>query len=358
MRVGYVPYHESLTPPGDYRRFVGYANYRNIPFEIAKVGEKYDLVVLSSRADITTWCDYDHGVVVFDFINSYLDIPYTDIKGCLRGTAKFVSGQHAKWQPSYWGSLHRMCDRADAVICTTTKQTEMVRPYCHNTHIVLDMHDSVVSSSKSSYAISSPIKLVWEGLPENIVQFREIQEVLRTIDSEFQIELNFVTDLWGYKFLGKYGKVKSVDKAAGIVKRVNVLAWDKLTWSDIITQCDLALIPIDLQNPIDAGKPENKLLLFWRMGIPVITSATPAYSEAMNAAKSPYACTTDEDWYRSLKLLIEDENLRRDAGHSGKKYVESNFAKEDLVTKWDQVFRSVGFDFSKPDTNQLEETGV
>jgi len=37
------------------------------------------------------------------------------------------------------------------------------------------------------------------------------------------------------------------------------------------------VIPAVLGEPMFAGKPENKLLLFWRMGMPVITSSTAAY---------------------------------------------------------------------------------
>ena len=45
----------------------------------------------------------------------------------------------------------------------------------------------------------------------------------------------------------------------------------------IATGCDLAVIPLPLDRPLERGKPESKLVSFWRMGMPVVTSSTPAY---------------------------------------------------------------------------------
>ncbi len=51
LRIGYVPYDDSLRQPGDRYRFCYYAEKRNIRFEIADVSERYDVLVLSAGAD-------------------------------------------------------------------------------------------------------------------------------------------------------------------------------------------------------------------------------------------------------------------------------------------------------------------
>ena len=55
------------------------------------------------------------------------------------------------------------------------------------------------------------------------------------------------------------------------------------------------------------GKPENKLGLLWRMGMPVVTSATPAYTRAMNEAGQSLTCKDDAEWMSKLENLILDE---------------------------------------------------
>jgi hypothetical protein len=345
-RIGYVPYSKSLTHPGDCRRFAGYAAFREIPFEIARLDEKYDLIIISERADISMWCEYPHGKIVYDFIDSYLAIPYGDLKGCLRGTAKFVSRQHKRLQFSYWETIRNMCRRSEAVVCTTNLQKSYIQPYCDNTHVVLDMHDSVLNDVKTDYNAGLPFKLVWEGLPGNISQLKIIRDVLYYLSQNYKIDLHLVTDLVGYRFLGELWRISSTKAAQHIFDRATVHEWNKETCAKIISNCDVAIIPIDLSDPLVTGKPENKLMLLWRMGMPVVTSATPAYSRVMDEAGLPLACKNDSEWISALEKLLHSEEVRRAAGEKGMEFVNQKHSKNQLIEKWDQIFQTIGFDFS------------
>ena len=80
-----MPFSPTLKAPGDRRRFVAYAQARNLPFELARFDQRYDVVVLSEIADISIWCDYQQGKIVFDFIDFYLSVPRTNWRQLLRG---------------------------------------------------------------------------------------------------------------------------------------------------------------------------------------------------------------------------------------------------------------------------------
>src|SRR6267378_392866 len=131
-RIGYVPYSEDFHPPGDRRRFWRYATRRSIRFEVARPAERYDIVVLSERADLSVWHRYRIGEakIIYDLIDSYLAVPRTNLKGLFRGVAKFVSRQSRHLQVSYWRAIARMCERADAVVCTTPEQRQEILRYC------------------------------------------------------------------------------------------------------------------------------------------------------------------------------------------------------------------------------------
>jgi glycosyltransferase involved in cell wall biosynthesis len=119
--------------------------------------------------------------------------------------------------------------------------------------------------------------------------------------------------------------------------------WQEAAWASTIGACDVAVIPIDLGDPMTVGKPENKLLLFWRIGMPVVTSATPAYRRAMDAAGAKYYCTTEADWTRALGALGADEGKRREAGLGGLRYAEEHASAAQHLAAWDRVFASLGF---------------
>lgn len=345
-RIGYVPYSPTLEKPGDRRRFVAYAQARGLRFELANPDERYDLVVLSEVADISVWCDYPHGKVVYDFIDSYLAIPRTNIKQWLRGPVWYALGRHRRFRLDHWATMQDMCRRADAVVCSTEEQRKDIRRYCPNVHIVLDIHSSVVHKVKENYQCGEPFNLLWEGLPSNIPQLKQIRDVLRDINKRHPLVLHIVTDPDQPRLLGNFGRVKSLDLARTVFDSVQLHPWDETTCSEFIRNCDLAVIPIDLADPFVTGKPENKLLLLWRMGMPVVTSATPAYMRALrDTGLESLACRDQREWENALERIIGDESLRREAGMRGRELAETRFGKEVMLAHWDAVFASLGFHF-------------
>jgi glycosyltransferase involved in cell wall biosynthesis len=345
-RIGYVPMSATLAAPGDRRRFAAYARARQLPFELARPEERYDLVVLSEKCDISAWCECPHGKIVYDFVDSYLAVPRRNPKQWLRGVVWYAIGRHRRLQFDYWAALQNMCRRADAVVCTTEEQKADIEQYCPNVHVVLDVHDSVVRTVKKDYRSGEPFNLVWEGLATTLPQLLHIRDVLRDTCKRTPLMLNIVTDPDQPRFLGRVGRVQSLDLAQRAFDGVRLHPWEEATVSDIICRSDLAVIPIDLSDPFVTGKPQNKLLLFWRMGMPVVTSATPAYRRTMReAGLESFACSGSAEWCVALDRMMKDESLRREAGERGRAVTERFYNAECLLARWDAVFASIGFPF-------------
>lgn len=346
-RIGYSPCSLNLTHPGDLRRFVGYARARNLPFEIAQPDGRYDVVVLSELSDISVWPEYRSGKVVYDLIDSYLAVPRTDIKQLLRGLVWYANGRQRRLRIDFKGAIQNMCRRADAVVCTTDAQKNDIEPFCPNVHIILDIHDYAVRSRKHDYSAHTPFNLVWEGLPSNLPQLKAIRSVLHEISQRRAVVLNIVTDPDRPSAIPYLPRIKSVEVAKRIFDNVVFHRWDEATFSKIVTKCDVAVIPISTGDPFTRGKPGNKLALLWRMAMPVVTSATPAYRRMQDAAGLGYlACDDSSDWFAALDRLMSDEAARRDAGERGYAFVTANLQTNRLLTLWDDVFSSIGFDFS------------
>jgi glycosyltransferase involved in cell wall biosynthesis len=343
-RIGYVPYTPTFERPGDRRRFCYYAEKRNIRFEIAQPSQTYDVIVLTEAADISVWSRYPRGStkIIFDFVDSYFSIPRGDLKGMLRGAAKFVVGQHRRLRLNYWSALEDMCGRADAIICASEEQRAQILPFCQNVHPILDFHGSAVRACKSDYSAGHVFNFVWEGLASNIWQLLEIREVLRNLRKKRSFLLHVITELQYGRFLhNRFGKRNTADDVRKISSEICLYAWNEQTFSAIVRSCDLALIPIPLQNPLHAAKPENRLLLFWRMGLPVLASATAAYTRTMRECGLNMALATPREWSEALEYFISDEQARKHAGQRGKAFVEARHSEEKTLALWDEVFRSV-----------------
>jgi glycosyltransferase involved in cell wall biosynthesis len=213
--------------------------------------------------------------------------------------------------------------------------------YCDNVHVVLDAHMTVATNFKADYLANKPFRLVWEGVPPTLGSLEVISAPLKKLASRYDIEIHIVTDRKGYRYLGRYGKWDVLKMARRILPNVHFHEWTELDFADIICSCDLAVIPLQLADPFSAGKPENKLLLFWRMGMPVVTSASKAYVRAMQAAGLELCARDENDWLTLIERLLLDETARRRAGILGRAYTEREFSEVSFLAKWDAVFESV-----------------
>lgn len=339
LRVGYVPYDASLRPPGDRRRFPGYARRCGLSFELADPGKAYDVVVLSERADLSVWAKYPHGRVVFDFIDSYLQVPPTP-RNLARGVAKFAAGQSRHLTLSHWDALRRMCGRADVVVCATEEQRAVILPHCDDVRVILDFPEDL-GPAKVDYRAHAPLRIVWEGLPQNVGTLRAIAPVLRRVGRETPLEVHLVTDPRFARWMGRFGwsdTAAAARRALGGAVAVRFHAWSEASLAVALRAGDLGVIPLPLDDPLYLGKPENKLLIFWRMGLPAVVSATPAYARAMRGAGLDMACTDLGQWEEHLRRYARDEAARRGAGERGKAFAEACHGEAARVRAWDELF--------------------
>lgn len=343
MRIGYVPYSRELTQPGDRRRFPYYAERRNLAFELAEPGAEYDVVVVTPRTDLARWSRYRPGraKLVFDIVDSYLDIPRANPKAVLRGPAKFLAGEASRPFFSYRRSIERILERADAATCATPEQAAALAPFCANSHAILDFQTRMVTSVKQDYTSGSPVNLVWEGLGENVRWFSEISGALAQVARQRPLVLHLVTAVEFKQFAQRFWTRRSERIARRWFDDVRVHQWTEDTVAEIATGCDLAVIPLPLDRPLERGKPESKLVSFWRMGMPTITAATPAYVRVMNDAGQDLYCASEAEWADALLRVIEDSDARERAGREGRAFAEREYADDRLLEAWDRVFASL-----------------
>jgi glycosyltransferase involved in cell wall biosynthesis len=347
LRVGYVAYEPAITSPGDRRRFPYYARKRGIDFEVADISKDYDLVVVTPRSDLLGWSRYRPGQakLIFDMVDSYLEIPRTNAKALLRGPAKFAAGESSTPFFSYRRAIERVLERADAGTSATPEQAAAMSRFCSNVHPILDFEMETVQHVKEDYSAATPFKIVWEGLGENMHWFSLIREPLHEVARQRPLELHLVTQPTYRQFMQRFWTRDTAKMAAQIFENVQLHQWTVDAVSQVATQCDLAAIPLSLEEPFARGKPESKLIIFWSIGLPVITSATPAYIRVMSAAGQDNYCSSTGEWTRKLSRLVEDDAAREQAGRGGRAYAQREYSEDRLMARWDRVFDSLGITF-------------
>ena len=341
LKIGFVPVGNNLGEhPADRRRFLYYAKKRNINFEIASVDGQYDVVILTQAADYSHWIRRANSKsrYIFDFVDSYLNVDPYKIKNLARGTGKYLSRQQKYFRPNFWKTMEDMCACSEAVVCVTDEQVNSIRPFCKDVYKILDVMDEAVTNIKTDYSVGPVFNLVWEGLPWNLAHFYEIKEILSHIDQNNPIALHFITDVQYFQYLNSYHKKNSMDLINKIFHRSYLYQWNVTTFPKIALACDAAIIPLDLDNPLTKGKPENKLILLWKLGLPVITSASPAYDRAMKKAGLNQACHNPKDWVDQIEKLINDNQYRETTGIRAREFAEKEYHTNKVIEQWDKIF--------------------
>jgi len=147
--------------------------------------------------------------------------------------------------------------------------------------------------------------------------------------------------------MGKYFIKPTLPLAKKIFDNSYIHELKGKTYASIMSSFDMALIPVPLSKPLGLdsslaiGKPINKLLLLWRMGIPTLVSATPAYERAMTECGLNMTCRTSDEWFNMLEKYINDQSARKEAGQRGKIFADQNYSEDILLSHWDKLFASV-----------------
>jgi hypothetical protein len=279
-RIGYAGYSADCRAPGDRRRFSAYAEQKGLNYERARLGGCYDLVLVTHNGDITGWTDRkrrDGGAFrfVFELVDSYF-VQNGRARRRLKGLGRRALGTDSRLSSDFMKTLVRACETADAVVCSTEEQRETIRRYNPSVFLSFDWFGGDLGAPKKDYERGEKLKIVWEGQAvtlENLVALREPLNHLRD-----RIEIHVVTDPVLRRWFGRFGATDSRRILAGIEAPVVFHPWERESFSTLITSCDLAVIPIDTAQAMMRGKPENKLVLLWQLGMPVLTSSTPRMS--------------------------------------------------------------------------------
>ena len=337
--IGYTPISFNLEAPGDRRRFPFYARIRGLDFEVASLDKVYDIVYVTTCANISSWITYKlknkSTKLIFEITDSY----FLDNKllwNFTRGIYRFLQGRESKLCLNYNNIYKRLFRIADAVVCSTLIQRDFILRYNPNVHISLDYFDEDIVCKKYNYDLNEVFNIVWEGQSHTVKNILILKNLLEKLDN---IHLKIITDVEVPLFWRFKKKTENLFK--GCKFSYEIIPWEISTFSKEISKADLAIIPINQKDKLSWNKPENKLILFWKIGIPVITSATPAYHKVFDRIKSDLTCSDDYEWMNKLNLFIKSEINVKEHMNTISMYLDAEHNKDTILNNWDKIFNSI-----------------
>jgi hypothetical protein len=356
MKIAYCPISEDLKAPGDYRRFMGFSLIEKIKFKVLKNSElkyiydgEFDFIVVTMGSDLSFWAknQFKKTKIILDCVDSYIFLNNYKIKNFLRAPVKYMIGQHSIFYINYINIIKTIANKSHYIVCSTQRQKQFFSKFCKNVSIILDYHLNFLHTVKSSFDLKkkNEFNLVWEGLPENICHnvfadkiFDFINKYNSNAQNTIKLNLNIITDLYYKRFMNKFLLKNSYNELVKKSKYIKFKEWNKETINQDIIVNDLAIIPLSKNNPLEYGKPANKLYLFFKMGMPTITSNTYAYKEVENKVNLKITFDDINQFNQLLKFYLFKKKNRELYSEISNKYVTDKYPEAFLSKLWRNIF--------------------
>ncbi|MEO9210594.1 MAG: hypothetical protein ABI208_05820 [Ginsengibacter sp.] len=342
LKIGYVPYLNDMSQPGNRRRFPYYAKRKNIAYSIANPSEEYDIVLLTGQANLSEWLIYKKSHPLTKFIFEMTDstiFPSDPIRTLLKGSGRYLLGKEKALYLDYKTPVRKWLSCADLVICSSRAVKESIAKWSQHIVISLDYLESEYRFLKTNFDIAPKMKLVWEGLGVSLHHLWKFKEVFKEVSSF--CELHIITSenftVWGNMY------EKNVKE---IVKKLPIETvfhkWEMNTKDQILSNCDLGIIPLNKKNLFAWHKPANKLISFWFCGLPTLVSNTPAYVDFMDDAESKMYCADTKEWITKIKEYYHASSSERKAiSIKNNEFVKAHYSDYAIDKVWDGIFQKM-----------------
>ena len=348
MLVGVIPNSPDFAHPADRRRYVPYFNKRGIRYETADFAKSYDAIYVSIAANLGLWSGYKSAQqakgasppVVFDLSDDLLsEKPARDL---MRGVYYYLTRRNSALDLSYKAAVLRMLASSDVVLCGSDEQKAALDRLHQNVVVMRDFFLDDLHTRKASLKLNRPgeLNVVWEGLSHgNRDIFVMLREVLEGVQG-FNVNAHVITDPT-YCRVGSSHLCEAtwalLDRIfSGSRVRPYLYPWTPQTFSAIASSCDIGVIPVP-ENPVMRRKPENKLLLLWQVGLPVVASDTASYSRVMRAVGQDFVASTHSDWHRKITTLGADQAVRENYMAAANRYLDDTCSERAIMRTWEHV---------------------
>lgn len=154
------------------------------------------------------------------------------------------------------------------------------------------------------------IVIGWTGSHSTLKYLKELEDVLKHIEGKFP-SVDFCV---------------IADRAPDLnLARLVFRPWSLETEAADLTQFDIGIMPLP-DDEWAKGKCGFKALQYMAVEIPTVASPVGVNTAIIVHGVNGFLARDSSEWEKSLSLLIEDENLRRQLGKRGQETVEQHYS--------------------------------
>jgi glycosyltransferase involved in cell wall biosynthesis len=164
---------------------------------------------------------------------------------------------------------------------------------------------------------TNKVTIGWIGSHSTTPYLKLIEPVLQ------QLEQNY-----SFRFIVIADRKPEID-----LKSLEFIPWEKGTEVENLLQMNIGIMPLP-NTEWAKGKCAFKALQYMALGIPAVVTGVGANRVIVRDGIVGYTCTSQQQWYERLELLLQNAELRSYMGKAAREYVKENYS----VTTYTQAF--------------------
>lgn len=336
LYLGFTPLGKSA---GDRRRFLHYAKQRKL--NLVNANEKnVDCVVATENWDLSMIRPkYPDTPIVYDLMDAYL-VRDTFVDDYVRSIAKTTTGQIRPTLLPYSKVVARNCRIADVVVCSSVEQKETILRFNSNVHVILDSHDEfpLIEFRRNR---ARQANIFWEGSPFTLPSIGRYHEAFQRLGNVRKATISFLTDEYYFRYLGRFGRTDTRQHYSTLLQELGcdfrVVKWSLENVIRFAINSTVGLVPVNINSPFQILKPENRMLILWRLGLPCLVTSTPSHSRVSLETQLQNTFTDNDSLYSKLINLIDDLDAQQDNVERGQAYLAENHNLEVFLSSWDKL---------------------
>ena len=214
----------------------------------------------------------------------------------------------------------RMANRYSAIVCGSEHLAAFYSQYSSNVCVIPTVVD-VAQYSTCERSQTPYVRIGWVGTPLNRDHLELVRPALQELAKERRFELVIV------------GLNEPLRWDLSCVRYMDWKLEQELSYFE---QFDIGIMPLR-DSPFARGKCAFKLVQYMAAGIPVVASPVGANCQIVEQGLNGYLADTQQEWYSSLKLLIDSLEDRTAKGHYARSCIRRYYSLESAWSRYESV---------------------
>lgn len=220
----------------------------------------------------------------------------------------------------------KVIKKAKVIIAGNSYLANFASMYNDNVYIIPTSVD-LKTYSKKIWEKYNNITIGWIGNPTNLKHIEFIKKALIKVLRLYKnVNLKIVCD------------ESKINFPKDIKNRIQYERWRLEDEINFIKSFDIGIMPL-IPNAYSKGKCGFKLIQYFAVGLPVVSTPVGVNCEIVIGDKNGFFAITENNWVDRLSILIENFDIRVKMGLKGRNSIINKFTIESNVNKLIDILR-------------------